>query len=142
MAVNTNLGELKKRALLAKQRMRMGYWQALHEERSKKMAEFSESHDGAYMINQMYKARIDRDDNLAVGMQKAISDEALYQKVVALLESDEIITNPIGKLVEKEFYDTLDEGNRQKYILDLSKKFRELKARYSAEQAVLLRQSQ
>jgi len=136
MAIHTNLSELKKRALLAKQRLRMGYWQAMQEDRAKKLNEFSGDFDSRAIVQQLQREQINRDDNLAIGLRQAVSDEILYQKVCELLESDEVITNPIGELVDKELYEKLDEGNRQKYILDLSKKFRELKARYANEQAI------
>jgi len=133
VAKTANLSELKKRALLAKQRLRMGYWQAMRDARARNIAEFGESFETEKLVVQMQKAQIERDGDLAVGSKQAITDELLYQKVCKLLSSDEVITNPIGALVDKEMFDKLDAGNRQKYILDLSKKFCELKARYYSE---------
>jgi len=136
MALNSNLSELKKRALLAKQRLRMGYWQAMQKTRADQLGEFGSDFNSSILIGQLQREQINRDDNLAIGLKQAVSDEVLYQKVKELLESSEVITNPIGALVDNDLYEKLDEGNRQKYILDLSKKFRELKARYNQEQAV------
>ena len=41
--------------------------------------------------------------------------------------------NPIGQLVDRTVFDKLDEANRQRYILELSAKFRELRERYYKE---------
>ena len=138
MAVNTIPGELKKRALLAKQRMRMGYWQAMTEERTKKLEELGTGYASVQLVKEMQLAQVRRDGQLALGSNQAIADEILYKKVCALLDEDEDIVNPLGKLVDRETYDKLDEGNRQKYILDLSKKFCEMKARYYKERAAKL----
>jgi len=137
MAINTNLSELKKRALLAKQRMRMGYWQAMQAQKSQRIIECGEDFTSVTHITRLQREQISRDDSLAMGLKQAVSDEILYKKVCTLLDSDEVITNPIGALVDSELYEKLDEGNRQKYILDLSKKYRELKARYQSEKAVM-----
>ena len=42
---------------------------------------------------------------------------------------------PIGRLIDKEVYMSLDEGGKQRYVLELSKKFRELSERYYSERA-------
>jgi len=123
--------------MLAKQRMRMGYWEAMIRERTKKLAECGEDVDTVRFVKEMQRAKVSRDGNLAMGSTQAMRDELLYQKVCVLLDSDEVITNPLGKLVENEIYDILDEGNRQKYILDLSKRFCEMKQRYYTERSMV-----
>ena len=129
-----NLTEFKKRALLAKQRMRNGYWQGVQRDRAKRLAELGvDSCEAAELVRESVRAQIKREGNVAMGSNIDLEEESFYQKVCDLLESNEVITNPIGKLIDHELYDTLDEPNRQKYILELSKKFCTMKARYHAE---------
>ncbi|MCL2797110.1 MAG: hypothetical protein FWD58_03540 [Firmicutes bacterium] len=133
MAMNTQMSELKKRALLAKQRMRMGYWQAMSEEKAKKLEELGDSFHSVQLVKGMQLAKFERDQNRTLGRSDTIRDEALFLKVCTILDEDEDVMNPLGRLVEHEVYDNLDEGNRQKYILDLSKKFCAMKERYYRE---------
>ncbi len=109
-------GELKKRAWLAKQRLKMGYWDAV------------ENSDGAAgePVRRM-KAAVVNDDGLS------IADEKMYSKVCSILDRDETTINPIGQLIDSEIYDGLDPAGKQRYILELSEKFRELKERYYRE---------
>jgi len=137
MTITANMSELKKRALLAKQRMRMGYWQSVQDERSKKLSELGVVNSEAVeLVRDMQRAQVKREGNLALGTSQDIEDEIFYEKVCQLLNSDEIITNPLGKLVDNDVYEALDEGNRQRYILELSKKFCIMKARYYSECAL------
>lgn len=62
-------------------------------------------------------------------------DQALYNKVCKILEEDRIIINPINELIDKKYYDSLSLESKQRYILDLSDKYREMKERYDREHA-------
>lgn len=106
-------GELKKRAWLAKQRLKMGYWESV-----KTDTESDEPVRGSRMIS---------NESLTSG------DEKLYRKVCAILDRDELTINPIGQLIDGEVYAGLDAAAKQRYILELSDKFRELKERYYRE---------
>lgn len=125
-------GELKKRALLAKQRLKMGYWQKLQEERR----EFEAVSQDSAKINEfavLQKMEYVRVNNFALNKDRASKEESLYNKVCEILKNDENTTNPIGQLVEHELYDDMDSANKQRYILELSQKFRELRERYYRE---------
>ena len=60
-------------------------------------------------------------------------DQLLYKKVCRLLEEDRIIINPINELIDKKYYDTLSLEGKQRYILDLSDKYKQMKERYDRE---------
>ncbi|MDR2202680.1 MAG: hypothetical protein LBP26_08020 [Clostridiales bacterium] len=126
-------GELKKRAMLAKQRMRMGYWKSMDEEKQTALNRLGLGFMAERTVRDMQRAKFERDVNRTMGSAKALLDEELYQKVRAMLDEDEDVTNPIGRLVDKDAYEGMDEPNRQKYILELSKKFRQMRERYYAE---------
>lgn len=63
-------------------------------------------------------------------------DQMLYKKVCKLLQEDRIIINPINELMDKKYYDTLSTESKQRYILDLSDKYREMKERYDREHSI------
>lgn len=60
----------------------------------------------------------------------------LYKKVCQILESDEVITNPIMELIDKDYYNSLSSEAKQKYIFDLSDKYRAMKERYFKEKSL------
>ncbi len=112
-------GELKKRAQLAKQRLKMGYFESAHGE-----TEFHDDTNVGYTASYAHFA--DTTTN---------RDEKMYKKVCAMLDRDEATLNPIGQLIESDVYSALDAAAKQRYILELSNKFRELKERYYRERA-------
>ncbi len=113
--------ELKKRCWLAKQRLKMGYWESVKNDPDvKRTAEY------VPQIRRVY------DEEIAV-TSTSPRDERLYKKVCDILDSSEITVNPIGQLIERDVYEGLDGAARQRYILELSQKFRELKERYYRE---------
>lgn len=105
-------GELKKRAWLAKQRLKMGYWESIKTD--------------ALVAEQVRSSVVACDDLSG-------EDEILYSKVCAILDRDELTINPIGQLIDGEVYAELDTAAKQRYVLELSDKFRELKERYYRE---------
>ncbi|MCL2822000.1 MAG: hypothetical protein FWD86_02245 [Firmicutes bacterium] len=74
----------------------------------------------------------------ALAANSALAEnEALYEKVKAILIKDEFASNPIGDLIDKVKFGSMDESARARYVLELGAKFRELKERFFKEQAVV-----
>ncbi len=67
---------------------------------------------------------------LSLGVQ----EQELYERVKRLLTRDEIVINPIQELIDKKYYSTLSGDAKQKYIFDLTEKYKELKTRFEREQ--------
>lgn len=63
-------------------------------------------------------------------------DQDLYKKICKMLDEDRIIINPINELMDKKYYDTLSFEGKQRYILDLSEKYRQMKERYDRERTL------
>ena len=126
------MNELKKRALLAKQRMKMGYWEQMMKDREKLISEVGSTYEGKKMVSDYQRDKYNREFNITVNLY-ASKDEQLYEKVCSILDSDELVINPIARLIDKNEYDNMDNESKQRYILELSNKFRELKDRYYKE---------
>lgn len=60
-------------------------------------------------------------------------DQELYERVCKMLLSDQVIINPIQELVDKKVYSTLSLEAKQRYIFDLSEKYKEMKMRFERE---------
>ncbi len=121
------IGELKKRAFLAKQRLRMGYWERL----AQKKRELGEN-AGERDVVELQRAELARDELAAFDRERAQREERLYERVCEILD-DENECAPIGRLIDQKVYKTLDEGGKQRYVLELARKFRELSERYYLE---------
>ena len=61
-------------------------------------------------------------------------EQELYNRVCKLLNSDEIVVNPIQELIDRKYYATLSLEAKQKYVFELSEKYKEMKIRYIKEQ--------
>ena len=118
-------GELKKRCWLAKQRLKMGYWDSLKRDQSD-----ADEVDVRSMAVE-YASRTREVDGTAHA--PSAEEERMYRKVCEILDSSEVTMNPIGQLIDRAVYDGLDPAGKQRYILELSEKFRELQARYYRE---------
>ena len=57
-------------------------------------------------------------------------DDALIKKVYAMLKTNELLCNPIGRLVDKKYFNSLNEFEKQHYILSLSEKYNRIKDEY------------
>ena len=128
------MSEIKRRALLAKQRLKMGYWQKMQSERDL----IGGATNNSAVIESAREARLgafERDSRMALGDDFAERDEKLYGKVRNMLDENEDVTDPIARLMDRSEYDRLDPDNKQRYILELSAKFRELKDRYYREKS-------
>ncbi len=62
-----------------------------------------------------------------------VHEQELYEKVCKLLEKDEVVINPIKELIDYKYYNTLSFEAKQKYIFDLSEKYKDMKLKFEKE---------
>lgn len=60
-------------------------------------------------------------------------EEMLYQKVSAMLEKEEAVTNPLERLLDKKEMEECDEATRERNVLQMSRLYIKLKDRYHSE---------
>jgi len=99
--------ELKKLAQSAKNRMKNGYWQG-----------------GGLPLSRPVR------EEGSIGYAE---EEELYGKVRDMLNADECVIDPIGRLMDKEVYAAMSPTARIRYVLELSKIYGKLKERYYRE---------
>ena len=99
-----------------------------------------------YMLAKQAKNRMknfSRDKSIFENLQYVNSydeqDQMLYRKICRMMEEDRIIINPINELIDKKYYSTVSLEAKQKYIFDLSDKYKEMKDRYYREHALMSR---
>ena len=60
-------------------------------------------------------------------------DDALYEKVVMILNEEEEVLDPIARLMDMTKYKKLDQAGKERYFFGLVNKYRDLKDRYIKE---------
>ncbi|MDD2227142.1 MAG: hypothetical protein PHH71_00965 [Clostridia bacterium] len=63
-------------------------------------------------------------------------DERFYKKVCKILSENRDIQNPLGKLIDRNIYNSLTVTSKEKYFFDLIDKYAECKARFEKENSV------
>lgn len=60
---------------------------------------------------------------------RKIEDDPLFNKVKRILEksSVELVINPLSQLIDNKYYNALEEQEKERYILKLTKRFNEIK---------------
>lgn len=59
-----------------------------------------------------------------------LADEKFEKRVFSMLMNSDLLYNPIGKLVDKDYYNSLNEYEQQHYILSLCEKYNKAKEKY------------
>lgn len=60
-----------------------------------------------------------------------VEEQEFYKQVEAIMDSDEIVSNPIMRLADKEYMATLSPVDRQTYITKIAAKYRQAVERYN-----------
>ena len=63
-----------------------------------------------------------------------IEDDPLFNKIKRMLEVNKDIINPIGKLIDHSVFDNLTPTEKDRYLLDLSSRFKRAKRKIMESQ--------
>lgn len=120
-------GSFKEYAKQAKERLKNGFW-----ENAKSNLEREKQVAATLGLNQRQVCEEQRQK-----LQKQIYDydgfceeQDFYAKVVAILDSNEVISNPIMRLADQSYMQTLSPKEKQVYVSKLAAKYREAVERY------------
>ena len=61
-----------------------------------------------------------------VASKQSIEDDPLFEKTKKLLEQENVC-NPLAKLTDYEIFNNLSQTEKEKYIIDISKRYNEIK---------------
>lgn len=95
-----------------------------------------------HLLAKQAKNRLRTDNPTLVGQLNGTSlrdqhnrayEEMLYQKVIAILEKEEEILNPLERLLESKDLEDCDEASRERNVLQMSRLYIKLKNRYRCE---------
>ena len=69
---------------------------------------------------------------------KGEKQDEFYLKVKALLDKEGEVSDAIGRLTDREYYETLSYEEKQRYNLELSNKYLEALKRYKKEKEIYM----
>ena len=119
---------LKDYAKEAKKRLKSNFWQDYKSKVTLESERAEEIGESKSKIVEYYQSKV------AVSIRGVKSeDEEFYKRVKALIDTYGDVSDALGRLTDKELFNSLSYDGRQKYMLELSKKYRIAKERYYSE---------
>ena len=128
--MGNNIKELAKEA---KNRIKSGYWQKSKKELDDSLSYAKENGLNESEVARYYKERLKSD------LKKNAEEESFYLKVKEILDTYGEVGDMLGRLSDKEYLSTLEYTQKQKYLLELSEKYRLALERYKKEKELLKR---
>ncbi len=117
---------LKTLAKEAKQRMKKGFWKECEEK-----LDSERNHAKEQGINE---SKMERYFQQKVETQiRGQAPDEFYLKVRDMLLSEGEVSDAIGRLTDREYYDTLSYSEKQRYTLELSEKYLRALERFKRE---------
>ncbi|MBQ8427336.1 MAG: hypothetical protein IJX16_06240 [Clostridia bacterium] len=115
----------------AMQRMKKGFWEDYYKNLASDIEKANRAGLSADKVKLAYTTRFN--ENVKVNNAER---EEFYQKVKALLDEHGEVSNAIGRLTDKEYYDKLSYEEKQRYTLELSEKYLKAVERYKREKPI------
>lgn len=119
---------LKQYCREAMKRMKGGFWQNYQNDMNQDIERAEKQGISTSKVKEYYVERAT--ENIK---NKATDKEDFYKRVKKLLEEEGEVSNAIGRLTDKEYYNTLSYEEQQRYNLTLSEKYLQAVERYRKE---------
>lgn len=127
------LKSLKQYCKEAKKRLKQGFWKNYQENLDKELIRAEMNGISTSKVKEYYSIKISED----IKNTKDEFDE-FYSKVKRLLDEEGEVSNAIGRLTDKAYFDTLSYDEKQRYTLNLSEKYLQAVERYRKEKALMI----
>lgn len=122
---------LKQYCREAKKRLKRGFWQNYQKDLNEGIERAEKAGISTSKVREYYAERVS--ENIK---NKAEEKEDFYQKVKKLLSEEGEVSNAIGRLTDKAYFETLNYEEKQRYTLSLSEKYLEAVERYRKESSL------
>ncbi len=128
MSQGTDKKTLKTAAKEAKQRLKNGFWQDFRSGLEGEVKRAKEQGKNTSKVIKYYTDKVGKDVK-----GDTAEEEAFYIKVKKILDEDGEVGDALGRLTDKEYYDSLSYEQKQRYTLTLSEKYQRALDRYRRE---------
>ena len=112
----------------AKQRLKNGFWDGFREEKKKGVQRAMEEGLNASRVELYFQNKVQSDIR-----GRKDEEELFYQKVKNILLSEGEVSDAIGRLTDKNYFNSLDYVQKQRYILKLSEQYLSALTRFRRE---------
>ncbi len=117
---------LRALARSAKSRMKSGFWEECHEDMQEKLLLAREQGLNESKAGRYFKEKV----SASLSGEK---EDEFYLKVKKMLLEEGEVSNAIGRLTDRAYYDTLSYAEKQRYNLSLSEKYLRALERFRRE---------
>ena len=117
---------LKEYSRQAKNRIKKGFWTACKEGYDKRLQQAKEQGVNESKAGQYFKSKL-------AGQIAGEKEDDFYIKVKEMLLSEGEVSDAIGRLTDKPYYDTLTYEEKQRYTLSLSERYLRALERFRRE---------
>ncbi len=117
---------LKSLAKEAKRRMKKGFWQKQQEELEAQREHAREQGINESKLDLYFLGKVEQ-------RVKGDSPDEFYLRVKKLLLEEGEVSDAIGRLTDREYYDSLSYSEKQRYNLELSEKYLRALERFKRE---------
>ena len=121
------MSTFKEYAKRAKERMKSGFWEKAKQNIQTEKQVAATLGLNTRKVGEEERRKLERQIYDYDGF---CEEQEFYAKVEEMLESCEIISNPIMRLADQEYMETLSPSERQSYISKIATKYREAVERY------------
>ena len=126
--MSEELKSLKQLCKEAKQRMKSGFWQRYRENLNKELESAKNTGVPESKVREYFTYKV------ITGIEdKKDSEQEFYSKVKNLLDTEGEVSNIIGRLTDKEYYNRLSYEEKQRYNLSISEKYLRALERFKRE---------
>ncbi|MBO5927390.1 MAG: hypothetical protein J6Q32_00870 [Clostridia bacterium] len=124
---------LKQYAKEAKQRLKTGFWQRYNKNLTEDIKKAQDNGVSISKVKEYYAERVLNDIKRGEDFE-----EEFYKKVKTLLDTEGEVSDALGRLTDKDYFNSLSYEEKQRYTLDLSEKYVRAIERYKKEKLVLV----
>ena len=117
---------LREEARLAKSRIKSGFWKECEADLTEKKEKAREHGLNESKAGRFFKTQVE-------AQIEGKKEDDFYLRVKEILLSEGEVSNAIGRLTDKAYYDTLSYAEKQRYTLTLSEKYLRALERFRAE---------
>lgn len=118
---------LKQYCREAKNRLKTGFWKDYGESLGEKIKTAERAGIAVEKIKEYCS------DRVSETIKKKSNEEDFYKKVKALLDNEGEVSDAIGRLTDKEYFDRLSYDEKQRYTMSLSERYLRALDRYKKE---------
>lgn len=123
------MSTFKEYAKRAKQRMKNGFWENARQRLQHEKEVAATTGVNQHKLGEEHRRRIEQQ---IYDYDGYMFEEEFYNKVVAMLTSDQVVTNPIMRLADSKYMSTLSTQDKQVYLSRIAAQYRKAVDKYNS----------